>query len=272
LDYFAFSSYEARKNHSEIQACWQQGGLLTKAIVRDKAHVYCPLCDKIFELRLIDEATDYREQLCCPSCKLNSRIRAALSMLGDSAPEASNIYMTEQATPAFAWMQKRHPRVSGSEFEPSAVARRELATHLHSLGGTGEIQFQDVTALSNKSETLDAILSFDVLEHVPDYEKALREFSRVLKPGGVCLATFPFTDAAKTLVRARLTTDGGVEHLMEPEFHGDPISGGVLCFYHFGWDLLEVVKGAGFKSAQMVMPWAPQRGFYYGLWTLVALR
>jgi SAM-dependent methyltransferase len=193
-------------------------------------------------------------------------------MLDDFAPAASNIYMTEQATPAFAWMQKKYPEVSGSEFEPDPSARQRLATYLGSIGGNGEIQFQDVTALSYDSESLDAILSFDVLEHVPNYATALMEFSRVLKPGGVCLATFPFTDGAKTLVRARLSADGAVEHLMEPEFHGDPISGGVLCFYHFGWDVLEVAKDSGFQSAQMVMPWAPQRGIYYGLWTLVARR
>ena len=91
----------------------------------------------------------------------------------------------------------------------------------------------------------------------------------MLRADGVLVATFPFTDEPTTLVRARLQ-DGAVQHLCEPEFHGDPLGGGVLCWYHFGWDILQVAREAGFAQAQMAMPCGASSGLPYGLWTLVA--
>src|SRR5215471_11608693 len=43
---------------------------------------------------------------------------------------------------------------------------------------------EDITALTFNNETFDLIVSSDVLEHVPDLEKAFSETARVLKPGG----------------------------------------------------------------------------------------
>ena len=34
---------------------------------------------------------------------------------------------------------------------------------------------------------------------------------------------------------------------MSPEYHGDPLNAeGCLCFQHFGWEMLQQVKQAGF--------------------------
>ena len=46
----------------------------------------------------------------------------------------------------------------------------------------------------------------------------------------------------------------------------------MLCFYHFGWDLLDAAREAGFSKAEMVLPWAPAYGLFGNLWTLVARR
>ena len=63
----------------------------------------------------------------------------------------------------------------------------------------------------------------------------------------------PFYDRARDGSRElAMIADGGVEHLQPPEFHGDPVSGGVLCFHHFGWDLLEAMREAGFTRAEAV--------------------
>ena len=141
------------------------------------------------------------------------------------------------------------------------------------LGGHGRIRFEDVTRLSMESASLDAVVSFDVLEHVPDYRAALSEFARVLRPGGRLVLTAPFiADLEETLVRARIDAAGEVEHLLEPEYHGDPVAGGILCFYHFGWDLTDAARAAGFSDARMRLPWAPGLGYCDALWTLVATR
>lgn len=217
-----------------------------------------------------------REQILCSRCGCNARVRSALALLRDAvgAQPAPSIYVTEQATETFVWVQRQFDdgQVVGSEYAVDAGVRKQLTHYLHSLGGHGEVRFEDVTRLTFADGSFDGILSLDVLEHVPDYTQALREFVRVLKPGGTLVATFPFTDGPETVLRARVTEHGEIEHLLEPEYHGDPISGGVLCFNHFGWDMLEVARSAGFSSVTMTMPQPEDSAAWYGLWTLIAVR
>jgi len=49
----------------------------------------------------------------------------------------------------------------------------------------------DITAIPVPDGTFDVVLCTEVLEHVPEPIEALREFSRILKPGGRLLLTAP---------------------------------------------------------------------------------
>jgi SAM-dependent methyltransferase len=53
------------------------------------------------------------------------------------------------------------------------------------------IRREDVTALTFGDGSIARILSLDTLEHVPEYERALAEFHRVLAPGGVLIVHVP---------------------------------------------------------------------------------
>lgn len=111
----------------------------------------------------------------------------------------------------------------------------------------------------------DAVISFDVFEHVFDYRKAFQECARVLKPSGKMIFMVPFLNKPDTIVRARLRGDGSVEHLLEPEYHGNPLSEeGRLCVYYYGWEILDEVKAAGFSWAGLVPYWSREYG-YMGL-------
>jgi SAM-dependent methyltransferase len=50
----------------------------------------------------------------------------------------------------------------------------------------------DMTCLEIEDESVDALTSIFALEHVFDYEKAIAEMRRVLKPGGRLLLVVPF--------------------------------------------------------------------------------
>lgn len=58
----------------------------------------------------------------------------------------------------------------------SAAEREKMCLH------TG-----DITDLPFKDNSVDAVFDFGALHHVPDWRKALREISRVIKPGGAFL-------------------------------------------------------------------------------------
>ncbi|WP_051414553.1 class I SAM-dependent methyltransferase [Pseudoxanthomonas suwonensis] len=294
---FSFPDWESRREHEGLRDAWLASQDFAAGQL-DGLEADCVLCGMrtTLQLRGNPAAPDLREGLVCGHCGLNTRLRAALQLLrGQLAASASlsqpplrrllarlglggppkppEVYVTEQATPTFVWMQKHlGAHLHGSEYEPDPGKRHALTESLHSLGGTGEVVFRDLTALDFADASLDAVASFDVLEHVPDYRAAIGEMARVLKPGGACVATFPFNDLPDTLVRARVGPDGEIEHIEPPEYHGDPISGGILCFYHFGWDVLARFREAGFARAHMVMPYSLEQAIPYGMWTLLAIR
>lgn len=58
--------------------------------------------------------------------------------------------------------------------------------------GPGVDYVEDVKNLSFGANNFDTVFCFQVLEHVDDAEKAVSEINRVLKTGGVLIATAPF--------------------------------------------------------------------------------
>lgn len=50
----------------------------------------------------------------------------------------------------------------------------------------------DIAAIPVPDASFDAVLCSEVFEHIPDTIAAVREFSRILKPGGTLLITAPF--------------------------------------------------------------------------------
>lgn len=114
--------------------------------------------------------------------------------------------------------------------------------------------------------SFQSVLTFDCLEHIPDYPQALREMYRVLRRGGQLFVSVPFdVQAVATLTRARLNDDQTITHLMPPEYHGNPVNKqGSLCYYHFGWDLLPVFRSVGFQDAAALMYWSEAYAYLGG--------
>ncbi len=106
-----------------------------------------------------------------------------------------------------------------------------------------------------------------MLEHIPDYSSALKEAFRVLKPTGKFLFTVPFNkQSEKKIIRAKINEDGSVHHILTPEYHGDPVNSekGCLCFYHFGWELLDELRNVGFKDAYALTTYSKEYGYLGG--------
>lgn len=239
---------------------------------------FCPVCNGPRRFLMPAELSpqdSFREYVHCERCRSVSRHRAAIAVLQQAWPETfkARIYITEQASALFIALLQRMPGLVGSEYVRSFARRCRLSAWLFWQGCRSFVRYQDVTALRFASASKDAILSFDVLEHVPDHHQALKEFARVLAPGGVLVFTVPFyADSAQSRVIARMQADGSVQTEGPPEYHGDPVGNGVLCFHHLGWDLLQALRDAGFAQAHALRVGSEEEGVPEMLWLLRARR
>lgn len=202
---------------------------------------------------------NWREHLVCPGCGFNNRQRASYHLMLQEVrpPLASRIYLTEFVTGYPALLARRFPLTTGSEYLGPEHGPGQLVDG---------VPHEDLQALSFEDGSLDVILSFDVLEHVPDERMAFSEMARCLQPGGTLLMTAPTRiDHDDNSIRAVMSASGEVTHILEPEYHGNPINPemGSLCYRYFGWQVLDQLKEAGFRDAQLLTYWS-RRFRYYG--------
>jgi len=193
----------------------------------------------------------------CSGCGLNSRMRATIALLDErTALHDGDCFLAEQVTPTYDLLRHRFRSLVGAEFLADDLASGSLVVR----DGV-ELRHEDLTRLSFDDASFDLVVTQDVFEHIPVPTRAFSECWRVLRPGGRLIFTIPFfPDLTTTAVRATVAEDGSVTHLEPPEVHGNPLGGGSLCFQHFGWDLLDMLRSAGFDQAVAHTYWGPWQG------------
>ena len=204
---------------------------------------------------------NWRERLVCPSCHLNNRMRLALHIIKQQLPEINNskIYIAEQTTQTFQKLKSISKELVGSEFLGDNFSRGEVDSR--------GIRHGDFTNLTFKDSEFDMVLSFDVFEHIPDYKIAFSESYRILKDNGTLIFSVPFDrNSEKNIMRAKLDNTGVVKHILPAEYHGDPlnITEGCLCFYHFGWEMLDDLRNVGFNEPHAVFCYSKEYGYLGG--------
>ena len=211
--------------------------------------VYSFFADSTFPA--VVEGENYRESIV--SNGLSSRARAVLDEVikevGDD--KSRRILVLEGITPFALAVRGRYPYAICTEYFQTEEDRARFFPVPH----------LDIHDAAFPDSVFDVVVSNDVLEHVPRLQRALRESCRILKRGGVCLATFPFAyNTLETSVRAVATADK-IVHLAPPDYHGNPLdSKGSLVFQIPGWDILDTCRNAGFQSAEIVFVSSGTRG------------
>ncbi|WP_431211973.1 class I SAM-dependent methyltransferase [Puia sp. P3] len=202
---------------------------------------------------------NWRERLVCPVTNLNNRLRCTIHLIDTelSPYPDSNIYISEEVTPLFAYLKKKFDNIVGSEYLGDSLRPGETVNN---------IRHEDMTRMSFADDSFEYYLSFECFEHIPEYSKAVTEAYRILKPGGTFLGSFPFDrNRYENLIRAKIGPDGSVIHLMEPEYHGDPVNEqGILCFTVFGWEFLDEFRRAGFRDVYTILVWSDLFGYLGG--------
>lgn len=233
---------------SSLQSAWQ---MLRPGALR-AALRFCPICTKS---RLIIRLDDNEIAIRCTSCRASVVSMSIAAVIRKRCPSLATLKIHELSSrgPLHHWLERKCPHLQCSEYF-AGVPSGEYHNG---------VMCQDVQQMSLPDESLDLCTSTDVFEHVPDDQAGFRNICRVLKPGGFFIFTVPLC-GEQTIERAHLLPSGGIEHLLPPEYHGDPIaeSGRILAFRNYGNDITGKLKAAGFSDAHIEAPALPT---YWGI-------
>lgn len=194
----------------------------------------CPVCETTRGFESPDGW--YRDHLLCRSCGSLPRERALAWALERFRPGWRDLAIHE-SSPADRGISQKLARdckgYIGSQFFPD-VARGEMR---------GAMRSEDLEALTFADESLDLHVHLDVMEHVNRPDLCFREMARTLRPGGAVIFTTPLFAARAATARRAVYFPDGVEHLAEPEYHGNPIdASGALVTFHYGQDLSDLIR------------------------------
>lgn len=196
----------------------------------------CSACgDPKAKFRILSD--NYRESIICNNCNCNTRNRAVAARIDK---EESKLLFLEAITPLASLMFNKKRESIFCEYLGDNYKSGEI------IQG---IRHEDILDSSLEDQSVNTIISTDVFEHVPDFETAMLECLRILKPNGKVIFTIPFRGEEKTSKRAEIK-NGKINYIKEAEYHGNPVSGGSdsLVFTDFGWNIFETGKRCGFKN------------------------
>lgn len=186
----------------------------------------CGCCGRVAFVLCLDSAGEWQR---CLRCGANLRYEILAECLRREVRNPADLRVVEldPDSPLRSWLSRAgdYTRTYYAAEDERGQSRRDGA------------RCEDVTRMTFPDASVDLLVSSEVLEHVPDLAAAGREIARVLRPTGRHFFTVPTLDQPQSIHRA-VVKEGRVEHLVEPEYHGDPLDkGGILAFWSFGWDL-----------------------------------
>jgi hypothetical protein len=110
------------------------------------------------------------------------------------------------------------------------------------------IRSEDLQNLTFESNTFDAVIALDVLEHVADPWKAFSEMRRVIRPNGLGIITVPIDKRVEKSSPLARIENGKIKNLRRPAYHLDPFrKEGSRVFTEFGTDILDKLRKFGYN-------------------------
>lgn len=208
---------------------------------------YCSTCQS--KVTFIAHNAWLRDHYLCSKCGSIPRERALMQVLDTWFPE---------------WPRLRVHESSPGQRGASIRLASECTSYVPSQyfpdvrPGTlkGGMRCENLEHLTFESESFDLQVSQDVMEHVFDPAKTFCEAARILRPGGAYVFTVPIVRKhEKTRIRARITSGGTIEHVLEPQYHGNPISElGSLVVTDWGYDICDFIyKASGMTTSMIVI-------------------
>jgi len=214
---------------------------------------FCNICQEASIFHLCPPISNFRESFRCAKCDMINRNRTHLIPIIKflDLPESRTIWIAECNTPMSRYLlstyQDKHNIITSS------------------FSHTADVRHENIECLSFKDNSIDLIITADVMEHVNDPNAAWKECFRVLKPGGQNIFTVPVNSENAfrledfTITRCKLVNRVIEHYLTPPEWHGGTCEddGGWLAFTNFTFDILTTNKNLGYQEINVEYYWNP---------------
>ena len=197
----------------------------------------CPICSKSMEFSSEDDFWSGRSGLLAERCPLGTCLtrERALSFVLKTIYDEKKIknLRIHESSPCYRgisrWLAENCSNYVASSYFPD----RPLGTCV------GRVHNEDLENQTFSEASFDLVIHLDVLEHLFDPFKALREIYRTLSPDGICVFTAPTQWAEQSSKQvAFLDKEGKLEIKGTPEYHGNPFDKkGSLVTWRYGYDL-----------------------------------
>ena len=195
---------------------------------------YCPICSK--KVTFTAKNTWFRDHLLCSDCGSIPRERALMEVIGMYFPGWKDLIIHESS-----------PCDRGTSIRLKNDCRGYIPTQFYPdiQGGNSHqgTRCENIESLTFDDNSIDIHITQDVMEHVYSPVNAFKEIARTLKPGGAHIFTVPLVNKNNpTIVRAKMRTDGFIEHLLPPVYHDNPVSrSGSLVTTDWGFDITRFI-------------------------------
>jgi len=201
---------------------------------------------------------NYRESLYCEKSGSNSRLRAVATLIDKymdgKDSDKVNLFFTEQITPFFKHYKEKYKHVTGSEYKGPDLESGKIKDG---------IRHEDLSQISYKKKQFDLLITLEVLQFFPNYKQCFKEIHRCLKDEGWTIMTVPFDmNRQYNNLRTTVNEDGSLKHDEAPIYYNTPAgpAGGLLCYQHFGWEMLDELREAGFSEVKATFVWSLNMG------------
>ena len=167
-------------------AQWEKRRAVLDAALPDYPRRYCSVCDRVVE-KGFAPGPGGRPDASCPNCGSLERHRFLAVALGVLRPSLGEIGMLLDIAPS-PQTTKMLRGLGAKQY-----VRIDLGADSRRVDVLGSI-----TQLPHPDASVDVLVCYHVLEHVPDDLAGMREIARVLSPDGVAIVQVPWRPGTVT--------------------------------------------------------------------------
>lgn len=202
---------------------------------------FCNLCGA-YKNFFIRKGYTLRREAVCESCRICLRSNSLISVLKNEIKDKKDISIyntsSEGGVHKFLKNEYKSNKITGKYFFSDYRDGNNLGVKING------VRNENLEKLTFQDASMDVIITEEVLEHVDDYKKALKEIHRVLRRGGVHIFTIPFHENNNTI--NRLTND---KHVV---IHGDYLRKSIPVVTDFGLDIFNIIENETGMKTNMI--------------------